>query len=71
MTVEQADYRFDERATGSGQSHAVSGSEAEGSAAVGSIEVEPATECEPFLFLVGQVRPLVLEKLTRKSPSCH
>jgi hypothetical protein len=31
----------------------------------GSMEAEPATGCEPFLFLVGQVRPLLLEKLTK------
>lgn len=69
--LEQADYRFDEPATGSGQSHAVLRSEAEGSAAAGSMEEEPATECEPFLSLVGQVRPLLSEKLNQKSPTCH
>jgi hypothetical protein len=35
------------------------------------MEEEPATECEPFLSSVGQVQPLLSEKLNQKSPTCH
>ena len=68
VRMEQTDYRFVQPATGFGQSHAVSRSAPAGSAAAGSTEVEPATGCEPSLFSVGQVRPLLLEKLTKQSP---
>jgi hypothetical protein len=66
VRVEQADYRFHEPAAGFGQSQAASRS-----AAAGSMEAELATGYEPFLFLVGQVRPSLLEKLNQKSPTCH
>jgi hypothetical protein len=59
VKMEQADYRFHEPATGFGQSHAVSQS-----AAAVAMEEEPVTGCEPFLFLVGRLRPLLAEKLT-------
>ena len=67
VKMEQADYRFHEPATGFGLSHAVLQSAAAGSAAADSMEPKPVTGCEPFLFLVGQVRPLLLEKLTKNS----
>ena len=51
---EQADRPFHEPAFGSGQFRAVLRSPA----AAGSAEAEPATGCEPSLFLVGRVRPL-------------
>src|SRR5262245_702914 len=57
---EQAEYRFREMATGSGQSRAVSHL-----AATASSQVDTAIGCEPSLFLVGQVRPLALERLIR------
>ena len=58
---EQADRPFPEPAFGSGQFRAVLRS----AVAVGSGEAEPATGCEPSLFLVGRVRPLGLNNLTR------
>src|SRR6516225_10092435 len=57
---EQVNCRFHALATGSGQFRAVLRS-----AAPCSGEAEPATGCQPSLSLVGQVRPLHLEKLTR------
>jgi hypothetical protein len=63
---EQARCLFHEPATGFGQSRA-----ALHLAPAASWEAGLATGCEPSLFLVGQVRPLVLEKLIRKSPTCH
>ena len=57
---EQVNCRFHGLATGSGQFRAVLRS-----AAACSGEAEPATGCQPSLSLVGQVRPLHLEKLTR------
>src|SRR5215469_5248219 len=57
---EQVDCRFHEPAAGSGQFRAVLRF-----AAARSGETEPATGCQPSLSLVGQVRPLHLEKLTR------
>src|SRR6478609_4070790 len=58
----QVDCRFHGPATGSGQFRAVLRS-----AAARSGETEPATGCQPSLSLVGQVRPLQLEKIDRKS----
>src|SRR5882724_9391981 len=57
---EQAHCRFREPATGSGRSRAVSHL-----APAASWEAGPATGYEPSLFLVGQVRPLLLEKLIK------
>lgn len=64
---EQAGFRFRELATGSGRSRAA----LRVAAAARLMEAEPATGCEPSLFLVGRVRPLVLQQLIRKSPDCH
>jgi hypothetical protein len=57
---EQAKCRFHEPATGSGRSRAVSHL-----APSGSLQADAASGCEPSLFLVGRVRPFVLEKLTK------
>ena len=57
---EQAECRFHELATGSGRSRAVSQL-----APTASLQADAASGCEPSLFLVGQVRPLVSEKLIR------
>ena len=56
----QAGCRFHEPATGSGRSAAVSHL-----APTALLQADAATGCEPSLFLVAQVRPLVLEKLIR------
>ena len=57
---ELAQYRSRELVTGSGRSRAVSRL-----AATASLQAEAAIGCEPSLFLVGQVRPFALERLTR------
>jgi len=57
---EPAQYRFRELATGSGRWRADSHL-----AAAASLQVDVAIECEPSLFLVGQFRPLALERLSR------
>jgi len=64
--TEQAKCRFHEPATGSGRSRAVSHL-----APTGSFQADAATGCEPSLFLVGQVRPLVVGEIDKKSPTCH
>jgi hypothetical protein len=63
---DQADRRFHEPAIGSGRSRVVSHL-----APPISWEGEQATGCEPFLFLVGRVLPLVLQQLIRNSQVCH
>ena len=60
VASEQADFPFHEPATVSGPFRA-----ALRSAAAGSVAAKPAIGCGPFLFLVGQVRPLVLMILIR------
>ena len=50
--MEQADRPFHEPATGSGRSRAISHL-----APTASSQADAAIECEPSLFLVGQVRP--------------
>jgi len=57
VKAERLDCRFHELATGSARSRAVSRSAAE----AGS-EAELAIGCEPSLFLVGQVRPFVVQQ---------
>ena len=63
---EQAECRFHEPATGSGRSRAVSHL-----VPAASLQADAATGCEPSLFLVGRVRPLVLKKLIRNRSICH
>src|SRR5512143_165080 len=60
VKMEQVDCPFHEPATGSGRSRAISRL-----APTGSLQAEAAIGCEPSPFSVGQVRPLVLERLTR------
>jgi hypothetical protein len=63
---EQAGYRFHEPATGSGRSRAVSHL-----APTAALQADAAAGFEPFLFLVGRVRPFSGEEIDQKSPTCH
>ena len=63
---EPAKRRFDERATGSERSRVVSHW-----APTAALRADAATGCEPFLFLVGWVRPFSVGEIDQKSPTCH